>query len=135
MAIDQPPEVNLEDPDWRFPVLECKSRGSSLPTRQKPGASPAEQKLSSSSTVSSTSVGLQAYSCGASSGIKAASCCRKYMPAPAVTMPVREHLSGKLFDKVSTSPQRSPTRRTSCSVVKGASSTPDKLISRRKHCR
>jgi alkylated DNA nucleotide flippase Atl1 len=22
MAIDQPPEVNLEDPDWRFPILE-----------------------------------------------------------------------------------------------------------------
>jgi hypothetical protein len=21
MAIDQPPEVNLEDPDWRFPIL------------------------------------------------------------------------------------------------------------------
>jgi hypothetical protein len=22
MAIDQPPEVNLEDSDWRFPILE-----------------------------------------------------------------------------------------------------------------
>jgi hypothetical protein len=22
MAIDQPPEVNLEEPDWRFPILE-----------------------------------------------------------------------------------------------------------------
>jgi hypothetical protein len=22
MEIDQPPEVNLEDPDWRFPILE-----------------------------------------------------------------------------------------------------------------
>jgi hypothetical protein len=21
MAIDEPPEVNLEDPDWRFPIL------------------------------------------------------------------------------------------------------------------
>jgi hypothetical protein len=23
MAIDEPPEVNLDDPDWRFPILEC----------------------------------------------------------------------------------------------------------------
>jgi hypothetical protein len=23
MAIDRPPEVNLEDPDWRLPILEC----------------------------------------------------------------------------------------------------------------
>jgi hypothetical protein len=22
MAIDEPPEVNFEDPDWRFPILE-----------------------------------------------------------------------------------------------------------------
>jgi hypothetical protein len=22
MAIEEPPEVNLEDPDWRFPILE-----------------------------------------------------------------------------------------------------------------
>jgi hypothetical protein len=22
MAVDQPPEPNLEDPDWRFPILE-----------------------------------------------------------------------------------------------------------------
>jgi ribonuclease HI len=27
MAIDQPPEVNLEDPDWRFPILEWLVEG------------------------------------------------------------------------------------------------------------
>jgi hypothetical protein len=57
------------------------------------------------------------------------------MPAPAVTMLDREHLSGKLSDKVSTGPRRSPTQRTLCDAVKGANSTPGKLTSRRKHCR
>jgi ribonuclease HI len=27
MAIDEPPEVNLEDPDWCFPILECLVKG------------------------------------------------------------------------------------------------------------
>jgi hypothetical protein len=27
MAIDQPSEVNLEDPDWRFPILEWLVEG------------------------------------------------------------------------------------------------------------
>jgi hypothetical protein len=57
------------------------------------------------------------------------------MQALMVTTSVREHLSGKLSDKVSTGPQRSPTRWTLCGDVKGASSTLDKLISRRKHYR
>jgi hypothetical protein len=30
MAIDQPPEMNLEDPDWRFPILECLVEGKLL---------------------------------------------------------------------------------------------------------
>jgi ribonuclease HI len=33
MAIDQPPEVNLEDPDWRFPILEWLVEGK-LPSNQ-----------------------------------------------------------------------------------------------------
>jgi hypothetical protein len=33
MAIDQPPEVNLEDPDWRFPILEWLVEGK-LPSDQ-----------------------------------------------------------------------------------------------------
>jgi hypothetical protein len=123
MAIDQPPKVNLEDPDWRFPIREWLVEGKlpPTPTRQKPGELPNEQKLSLSSTVNSTSVGLLAYSCGASSGIKAASCCKKFMPALAITTPIREHFSGKLSDKVSTGPQRSPTQRTSCGAGRGAS--------------
>jgi hypothetical protein len=27
MAVDQPPELNLEDPDWRFPILEWLVEG------------------------------------------------------------------------------------------------------------
>jgi hypothetical protein len=57
------------------------------------------------------------------------------MPTPAVTTPVREHLSGKLSDKVSTGPRRLLTQRTSCDAVKGASPMLDKLTSRRKHYR
>jgi hypothetical protein len=33
MAIDEPPEVNLEDPDWRFPILEWLVEGK-LPSDQ-----------------------------------------------------------------------------------------------------
>jgi hypothetical protein len=33
MAIDQPQEVNLEDPDWRFPILEWLVEGK-LPSDQ-----------------------------------------------------------------------------------------------------
>jgi hypothetical protein len=33
MAIDEPPEVNLEDPGWRFPILEWLVEGK-LPSNQ-----------------------------------------------------------------------------------------------------
>jgi hypothetical protein len=33
MAIDQPPELNLEDPDWRFPILEWLVEGK-MPSDQ-----------------------------------------------------------------------------------------------------
>jgi hypothetical protein len=33
MAIDQPPEVNLEDPNWWFPILEWLVEGK-LPSDQ-----------------------------------------------------------------------------------------------------
>jgi hypothetical protein len=33
MAVDQPPEQNLEDPDWRFPILEWLVEGK-LPSDQ-----------------------------------------------------------------------------------------------------
>jgi ribonuclease HI len=31
MAIDEPPKVNLEDPDWRFPILEWLAEGKLPP--------------------------------------------------------------------------------------------------------
>jgi hypothetical protein len=33
MMVDQPPELNLEDPDWRFPILEWLVEGK-LPSDQ-----------------------------------------------------------------------------------------------------
>jgi hypothetical protein len=49
MTIDQPLEMNLEDPDWWFPVLEWLVEGKlPPPTRRRLSASPAEQKRSSS---------------------------------------------------------------------------------------
>jgi hypothetical protein len=33
MVVDQPPEPNLEDPDWRFPILEWLVEGK-LPSDQ-----------------------------------------------------------------------------------------------------
>jgi hypothetical protein len=135
MAIDQPPEVNLEDPDRRFPILEWLVEGK-LPSDQMEARRIARRaKAFVLIDGKSTNVGLPAYSCGASSGIKAASCCKKYIPTPAVTTPVREHLSEKLSDKVSTGPWQSLTRRTSCGVVKGSSSMLDKLTSQRKRSR
>jgi hypothetical protein len=39
MAIDQPPELNLEDPDWRFLSLSGLSKESFPPTRRRLDAS------------------------------------------------------------------------------------------------
>jgi hypothetical protein len=33
MVVDQPPEPNLKDPDWRFPILEWLVEGK-LPSDQ-----------------------------------------------------------------------------------------------------
>jgi ribonuclease HI len=74
LAIDQPPELNLEDPTGISRSSSGWSRGSYSPIKQRLDASPAEQNHSSSSTTNSTSAGLLAYSCGASSGIKVVSC-------------------------------------------------------------
>jgi ribonuclease HI len=74
MAIDELPEVNLEYPDWRFPILEWLVEGK-LPSGQTEAwRIAAEPKHLSSSIASFTSAGLPAYSCGASSGIKVVSC-------------------------------------------------------------
>jgi hypothetical protein len=116
MVIDQPPELNLEAPDWRFPILEWLVEGK-LPSDQTEAQRIARRANHSfSSTTNSTNTGLSAHSCSASSGIKAASCCKRYMPTPAVSTPIREHLSGWLSDKVSTGPQQSLIQRTSCGL-------------------
>jgi ribonuclease HI len=104
MAVDQPPELNLEDSDLRFSIHEWLVKGKLPPTRRRLDASPAEQKRSSSSTANFTSVGPPAFSCGAFPETKVASCYKKYMPAPTVTMSVQEHLSERLSDKVSIGP-------------------------------
>jgi hypothetical protein len=135
MAIDQPPEMNLKDPYWWFPILEWLVEGKLPSDQTEARLIAAERKNSSSSTANSTNAGLSAYSCGVSSGIKAVSCCKRYMPAPTVTTLVQEHLSENLSNKDSISPQRSLTQRISCGTMKDASSTLDKLISWRRRCR
>jgi hypothetical protein len=87
MAIDELPEVNLEDPDWRFPNLEWLVEGK-LPSNHTEDRRIARRaKAFFASTASSTSAGPPTYSCGVSPEIKAASCCERYTPVPAVTMP------------------------------------------------
>jgi hypothetical protein len=131
MAIDQPHEPNLEDPDWRFPIPEW------LVERKLPFDKTEARRLSrrAKAFVLIDGGGALVYSCGASLETRAASCYERYMPTPVVITPVREHLSERLSDKVSTSPQRWRIPRTSYGTVKGASSTLDKLTSRCKRSR
>jgi hypothetical protein len=44
MAIDQPPELNLEDPHWRFPILDWLVEGKLPPTRRRLDALPRRAK-------------------------------------------------------------------------------------------
>jgi hypothetical protein len=87
MAVDQPPEPNLEDLDWRFLILEWLVEGKLPlpPTKRRLDTSLAEQRHSSLSTTSSTSGGMLAYSCGASLETRDTSCYEKYMSAPVAT--------------------------------------------------
>jgi hypothetical protein len=77
MVVDQPPEPNLEDPDWHFPILEWLVEGKLPPTRWRLDASLAEQRRSSLSSASSTSERLLAYSCDASLETRATRCCER----------------------------------------------------------
>jgi hypothetical protein len=105
MAIDQPPKMNLEDTDWWFPILEWLVEGK-LPSDQTEARRIARRaKAFVLIDGELYKCGQPTYSCGASSGIKVASCCKRYMPAPVVTTPVQEHLSRRLSDKVSTGPR------------------------------
>jgi hypothetical protein len=85
MEIDQPPEMNLEDPDWRFPILEWLVEGK-LPFDQTEAQRIARRaKVFVLINDELYIAGLPTYSCGASTGIKAVSCCKRYMLAPTVT--------------------------------------------------
>jgi hypothetical protein len=85
MAVDQLPELNLEYPDWRFPILEWLVKGK-LP---RPDGGSTHHSTSKSIRPHRRRIvqawGLPAYSCGASSGIGAASCYKRYMLALVVT--------------------------------------------------
>jgi hypothetical protein len=135
MAIDESPEVNLEDPDWRFPIIEWLVEWK-LPSDQ------IEARRIARRAKAFAIIDGELYKRGAAGilidafpDIKVVSCCKRYMLVPAVTMPGREHLSEKLSDKVFIGPQWSPTQRTLCGAMRVANSMQDKLTSRRKHCR
>jgi hypothetical protein len=123
-VIDQLPEPNLEDPDWRFPILEWLVEGK-LPSNQT------EARRNTRRAKAFVLIegelykrGLLAYSCGASVETRVASCYERYTPAPAVITQAQGHLSTQW---------RTP--RTSYDGARGASSTLDKLTSRHRHYR
>jgi hypothetical protein len=78
MAIDEPPKVNLEDPDLRFPILEWLVEGK-LPSDQT------EARCISRQAKAFVLIdgelykrGPPTYSCGVFPEIKATSCCKRY---------------------------------------------------------
>jgi ribonuclease HI len=86
MAIHEPPEVNLEDPDWHFPILEWLVEGK-LPSDQT------EARRIAHRAKAFVLIDGELYKLGAASilmrcipVINVASCCKRYMPVPAVTM-------------------------------------------------
>jgi hypothetical protein len=85
MAIDQPPEINLEDPDWRFPILEWLVEGK-LPSDQM------EARRIARRAKAFILINGKLYKHGAAGilmrsilGDQAASCCKRYMLAPTIT--------------------------------------------------
>jgi hypothetical protein len=135
MAIDQLPELNLEDPDRRFPTLEWLVEGKLPPTKRRLDESPAGQRRSSSSRASSTSGEQLAYSCGASLETRTTNCYKRYTLTPATITQAQGHLSGRPSGKVSTGPRQWRTPRTSYNGARGVSSTLEKLTFRRRHYR
>jgi ribonuclease HI len=85
MAIDQPPEINLEDPDWQFPILEWLVEGK-LPSDQM------EARRIARRAKAFILINGKLYKHGAAGilmrsilGDQAASCCKRYMLAPTIT--------------------------------------------------
>jgi ribonuclease HI len=86
MATDESPEVNLEDPGWRFPIHEFLVEGK-LPSDQT------EARRIARRAKAFVIIDDELYKCGAADiligvfpEIKAVSCYRRYMLVPAVTM-------------------------------------------------
>jgi hypothetical protein len=133
MAIDQPPELNLEDPDWRFPILEWLVKGK-LPSDQT------EARHIARRAKAFVLIDGELYKCGAA-GILMRSIlgdqgCELLQEIHAGTCGHHAGLRtlvGKDFRQGFTGPRRSQTSRTSCGTVKCATSTLDKLTSRHRH--
>jgi ribonuclease HI len=135
MAIDQPPEVNLEDPNWWFPILEWLVEGK-LPSDQT------ETRRIARRAKAFVLIDDELYKCGEAGilmrcilrdhgrellqEIQAGTCGHHAGPRTLV---------GKAFRQGFYWPTAVATLRTSCSIVKGASFTLDKLISQRKCCK
>jgi hypothetical protein len=135
MGIDHPPELNLEDPDWRFPILEWLVEGK-LPPRPD-GVSTHHPPSKSFRTHRRRA--LQVWATGILMRCIVRDQGRELLQEIHVGTcghhAVRQHLLGRLSDKVSTGPRRSQIPRTSCGAMKGASSTLDKLTSQHRRYR
>jgi hypothetical protein len=80
MVIDEPPEVNLEDPDWRFPILEWLVEGK-LPSDQT------EARRIARWAKAFVLIDGELYKCGAAGILmrcihrdQGRECCKRYMP-------------------------------------------------------
>jgi hypothetical protein len=100
MAVDQPHEMNLEDPDWRFPILEWLVEGK-LPSDQM------EARRIARRAKAFVLIDSELYKREAADILmrcilrdQVRELLQKLKPAPPVTTPVREHLLEKLSDKV-----------------------------------
>jgi hypothetical protein len=86
MATDESPEVNLEDPDWRFPIHEF------LVERKLPFDQTEARRIARHAKAfviiddELYKRGAAGILIGAFPEIKAVSCCKRYTLVPAVTM-------------------------------------------------
>jgi hypothetical protein len=86
MVVDQPPEPNLKDPDWRFPILEWLVEGKLLSDQPEARCITRRAKAFILIDGELYKRGLPAYSCDASLKTRVLSYYERYMPAPVVIM-------------------------------------------------
>jgi hypothetical protein len=105
MAIDHQSKPNLEDPDWRFPILEWLVKGK-LPSDKM------EARRIARRAKAFVLIEGELYKRGAAGilmrgilGDQGRELLRRYTPAPAVITLAREHMSERLSDKDSTGPR------------------------------